>query len=199
MNTLYPVDPDERLVISDHAGKIVGTPLVKENGGGHLVSSIDLNNLNVSGHKRWFIADYSPLSGAEGVYVIYDTSDNGRFWQFCTLEANRITTEGNTFTITGPTGSTMRATVLYPSAPVSFKTGTRPRGSDAGPYKNNNFIHFQSHDGSHLVVLTVRKEGRPHPSVKATGTWGQNPRGLVTVGEFSVAINGEEISYTGSH
>ena len=128
------------------------------------------------------------------MYVICDTSDDGKFWQLCTLEPNRIATQANTFAITGPTGGSMKGTVLYPAKPT-FATGTRIRGSDAGKFKNNNFVHHQSEDGCHLVVLTVAKKGQPHPPVSATGTWGKTPNGTVVVGRFAVTIKGDEVSY----
>lgn len=194
MNTLYPGDPDGPVRTSGESGRILGTPLIKDDGGGHLVSAINTNNVGTRNHRRWFVADYSAASGAAAVYVICDTSDDGKFWQLCTLEPNRIATQANTFAITGPTGGSMKGTVLYPAKPT-FATGTRIRGSDAGKFKNNNFVHHQSEDGCHLVVLTVAKKGQPHPPVSATGTWGKTPNGTVVVGRFAVTIKGDEVSY----
>lgn len=195
MNTVYPVDPDSTLKTNDQSGKIVGKPIVLPDGGGSIVSHIAQNNVGATNHKRWFIADYSRLSGTEGVYVIYDTSDDGKFWQLCTLETQAISTRGNSFTIAGENGCVLEGTVLYPASPVTMKTGTRLRGSNAGTVKNNNFVHTQSPDGCHLVVLTLRKKGQSQPTVTATGTWGKAPKGTITVGKLSITIDGDTISY----
>jgi hypothetical protein len=188
------VDPDEKLTLNSNSGKVVGTPLTKPDGGGHVIAEIVANNVGAADQKRWFIADFGKASGAETVYVVCDTSDNGKFWQLCTYEANKITTEGNVFTITAENDSTMKGTVLYPAAP-RFKVGQRPRGSDFGSKKNNTFVHCQSDDGCYLVVLTCTKKGGAQPAVSATGTWGKSPNGTVKVGGFSVTLKGDEISY----
>ncbi|MBC8038937.1 MAG: hypothetical protein H7Y06_00160, partial [Opitutaceae bacterium] len=96
MNTVYPVDPDTKLVNSEQSGQLVGTPVILPDGGGHAVARIARNNVGTGNHRRWFAADHSKAAGAEAAYVIYDTSDDGRFWQFCTLDTQPITTEGNT-------------------------------------------------------------------------------------------------------
>jgi hypothetical protein len=195
MNTLYPNDPDGALKISGGSGHIVGEPVVNATGGGHIVSEIPMNNLGVSNHKRRFITDYSKASGTEGAFVICDSSDDGAFWQFCTLATNQITTDGNTFTITGATGNVLKGTVLYPPGPIAWKTGTRVRGSEIGTAKENNFVHFQSADGCYLLALTIAKKGAAQPAPTATGTWGKSPQGTVKIGKFQVAIDGDSITY----
>ncbi|MBC8039783.1 MAG: hypothetical protein H7Y06_04505, partial [Opitutaceae bacterium] len=194
MNTVYPVDPDTKLVNSEQSGQLVGTPVILPDGGGHAVARIAQNNIGTRNHQRWFVADHSKAAGAEAAYVIYDTSDDGRFWQFCTLDTHAITTEGNTFTVTSPSGDTLRGTVLYPDYPVKFTTGVRDRGSKAITSERNNFIHFSSEDGSFLVVLTLAKKGTAHPSVAAKGAWTKTPAGKVAVGRSIISISGDQIS-----
>jgi hypothetical protein len=193
MNTLYPVDPDSRLTVSGGSGRVLGQPLIKPDGGGHLVSRIDLSNLNVRNHQRWFIADHS--SGPVATYVIGDTSEDGRYWQLNTLATHTVTTSGNTFTLTHPNGDTLLGTVLHPPGPVTFSTGTRPRGSAAGDIQNNRFIHFQSEDGHHLVVLTLAKKASDHPSPTLSGSWDGSSPAKLTIGSFSVRIEGDQITY----
>lgn len=193
-NTLYPNDPDQGVRVNSNTGRLVGTPLLKDDGSGHVVASIGQNNVGVNAHKRWFAADYSAASGATAAYVIADTSANGAFWQLCTLEDNTIATQGNTFTVTAKTGAVMTGTVLYPKDGVTFKTGTRIRGSDFVTDKNR-FVHFQSPDGCYVVALTVSPKGRAAPRASASGTWGQSPDGTVTLGGWRVAIKGDAIAY----
>jgi len=190
MNTLYPSDPNGPMgKPSANSGAVVAHSAVNEQGSGWLVSSINLNNVGVKNHKRWFAADYSPASGTVGAYVVCDTSESGKVWQLCTLENHKITTEGNTFTITAPTGATMRGTVLYPPASaVQFQTGTRIRGSNIGEFKQNNYVHFGSDDGCYLVAMTVAAMGQPHPAVQAEGAWGKTPAGTVTIGGLKVGV-----------
>jgi eukaryotic-like serine/threonine-protein kinase len=66
------------------SGKIVGTPAAKPDGGGHVVAEIAANNVGTANQKRRFVADFGKASGADAVYVVCDTSDNGNFWQLCT-------------------------------------------------------------------------------------------------------------------
>ena len=191
-DTLYPADPDAGVKTSRHAGTLVGAPVVRSDGGGHVVATTDLNNVGVANHTRRFVAEFGEKTGADAAYVICDTSDNGAFWQMCSLEENAFTTEGNTFTLTARNGATMKGTVLYPAGDLHFKTGTRPRGSRFLT-DTNSFLHLQSQDGSYLIVLTVAKKGVAHPAVSATGTWGREPDGTVRIGDFSVAIQGTSV------
>jgi hypothetical protein len=160
MNTLYPVDPANELTISGNSGELVGVPQLFDGGGGSVSLHIDRNNVDTLDHTRRFLADYSPASGADAVYVISDTSDNGNWWQFCQVDLDpavqAITVDGNTFTVTNPNGTFLTGTVLYPASNLRWETGTRIRGSDYGyygvRYNTNEFVHFQSDDGDYLVV-----------------------------------------------
>ncbi|MEI7766540.1 MAG: hypothetical protein WCJ97_03780 [Phycisphaerae bacterium] len=190
-NTLYPVDPDARLTDNANRGKYVGKPVLNADGGGGVVMNIAQNNVGTANHTRRFFADFSQ-SGANAAFVISDTSDDGKFWQMATLETNKITTDKNSFTITTATGHTLKGTVLYP-ATTTFNVGTRLRGSDVGPIKNNNFVTCTSPDGDYLIVLTMAEKGKSHPVPTATGTWSDKPDGTVTVGKLKVTVKGDEI------
>jgi hypothetical protein len=196
MNTLYPYNPSiTNFPTSGASGAIVGAPQAFEDGSGHIVASISSNNLGAVGHRRRFIADYSPRTGAEAAYILSDTSTNGVFWQLCTHELNTITTAGNSFTVTGPDGATMKGTVIHP-ATADFIVGKRIRGSNFDIHDENNFVLAQSADGDYLVVLTVARAGQPHPVVQATGTWnGAAPNGRIIIGNFIADINGDAIVY----
>ncbi len=186
----HPGDPDARIRTSGRTGKIMGTPVIKSDGSGSVVAGISLSNVGVLNHTRRFIADFGGATGADATYVICDTSDNGVFWQMCSLEENTFTTQGNTFMVSARNGATMKGTVLYPAGDLKFATGTRPRGSRFLTH-SNRFIHLQSADGSFLVVLTVVRKDRSHPSVSSGGVWGKSPDGMVKVGERVMAIKGD--------
>jgi hypothetical protein len=188
MNTLYPVDPDTQLATNANSGQVVGTPVINPDGSGHCVLSISENNVGTKNHTRRFLSSFD--TGADAAFLIDDTSDNGKFWQLATLSSNKITTSDNTFTITSPAGATLQGTVLYP-AKVEFKTGTRPRGSDAAGEKDNNFIHFSSDDGNYLVVLTVQASGKTAPTVSSNGTYNN---ATVQIGGKSFQVKGDDIS-----
>jgi hypothetical protein len=195
MNTLYPGDPDGPFKTNNEAGKIVDAPTLTPAGpaGGTVAARIGTNNLGVTNHTRRMLTTFDPAAGAAGAVVLADTSDDGKVWQMVTLAPNTITTGGNTFTVTSPEGHTLKGTVLYPKT-VTFKTGTRARGSKAADIDKNNFVHFSSDDGSYLVVLTLQPKGAAHPAVSATGTWGPAPSGTVTIGKFTATVDGDKIS-----
>jgi len=188
MNTLYPVDPDQPLATNGNPGRIMGTPVINADGSGHCTLSISQNNVGTKNHTRRFASSFD--TGANAAFIIGDTSQDGKFWQLVTLVTNKITTGNNTFTITSPNGDTMNGTVLYP-ANVAFKTGMRPRGSDAAGIKDNNFIHFCSDNGNYLVVLTLAARGKAQPAISNTGNFAN---GTVKVGSRSFQIKEDAIT-----
>ncbi len=205
MNTLYPTDPSGPVSISSESGKVVGTPLLLDDGSGHVVASISRNNVGATNHKRWFVADHSNKNaGVEAVYLIADTSADGFFWQINTLDEpdTTITTSGNHFTITGRDGSSMRGTVLYPTGDSVITTGIRERGSsfaypinnkqETGYGRRNRFVNVRG-PGDYVVVLTVAKSGQTHPTVsKAAGRVLNSP---VTVGGKTYTFEPETVRY----
>lgn len=201
MNTLYPVDPANELTISGDSGKLKGVPQLFPEGGGSVTLSIARNNVNTQNHTRRFLADYSDASGAEAVYVISDTSDDGYWWQLCQVDldpaVDAITTSGNTFMVTNPNGTSMKGTVLYPEGPLTWTTGTRIRGSDYGyygvRYGENEFVHLQSADGDYLVVMTVVDAGGTHPDVSSISGSEPNDQ-TVQIGGLLVTVDGDHIS-----
>ncbi len=194
MNTVYPTDPDARLDTNAGGGALVGAPVSNSDGGGHLVCASRANNVGTRGHKRWFLADYSAASGAEAVYVIADRSQNGRYWQLCTLAENAIKVGNNTFTITAPNGNQMQGTVLYPRSGQKISTGTRARGSAFTPAgrAKNAFVHVRSDDGAFLVILTCVKKGKPHPDIYGVRSWAHGMTSM-RIGGIRVLIDGDTI------
>ncbi|MEI7833901.1 MAG: hypothetical protein WCJ56_11985, partial [bacterium] len=195
-NTLYLTSPDNVKRINDNNALIIGKPVLNRDGSGNVVSFMVNNNVGVRDHKRRFCANFSDAIKAEGAFVISDTSINGTCWQMNTLDCNKIATDGNAFTITAPNGDVMKGTVLYPEKPIiTIGSGTRKsaytfNGNDC----QNKTIQIQSINGSYLVVLTVVKKGTESPKVSADGIWyGRIPGGTVTVGDWKVKIDKDEI------
>lgn len=206
MNTLYPGDPDGPLRTGSLRGRLVGQPVLHGDGGGAVTLAIQQNNLGVDNHVRRFAVGFPGTRGdvpshagtgqtdPAAVMVIVDTSDNGKVWQMVTLRPNAITTEANRFTITAPDGASLRGTVIHPPArAIGFKVGSRPRGSNAGDIRENNFLHFGSDDGCYVVVMTIAPPRGAHPNVTAEGTWAQTPRGVIRVGGWRFDVSQDAI------
>lgn len=202
MNTLYPVDPENELTISGNSGELLGVPQSFEDGGGSVSLHIDRNNVDTLNHTRRFLADYSEASGADAVYVISDTSDNGNWWQFCQVDLDSgvqaISVDGNSFTVTNPNGTLLTGTVIYPASNLRWKTGSRIRGSDYGyygvRYDTNEYVHFQSDDGDYLVVLTLNESGETPPVVTPVAGSGANDGRVLQIGDLTVTVDGDTIS-----
>lgn len=193
MNTIYPVNPDEPFTVNGDRGKIAAHELNKD-GSGWVAMTAAQNNVGTKNHTRRFYVTFDKSAGAAAAIVIVDSSENGRFFQHCAIATHPITTEGNAFTVTGPTKNTLRGTVVYP-ADSTLATGQRTRGSDVGDWKENNWVTASTNDGSTVVVLTLQKSGQPAPKIEATGEWaGSNPKGTLKIGGKTVKFDGEKFS-----
>lgn len=173
---LYPEDPAVLLDRSRQTGSLVGTPQILANGGGFVIARAAKNEVGTVNQKRWFVADYSKKSGTDALFVIGDQSNNGKFWRMGFCGAHDITVSGNTFTITGADGASMRGTVLYPND-VTITTGAERfqalvryhnqewygNGSD----RINKYVSFKG-NGDYLVALTLARAGQTHPVVTRT-------------------------------
>ena len=175
------------------------------NGDGYVILNMETTDTGVYNQTRRLLADYSGTPGAPGVFIISDTSDNGRYWRLNTPDFNTITTSTGEFTITAPTGEKLRGKVLWPLN-AAMRTGTFTRGN-AFAYKDvnwnstsrtysthNKWVDFQTSDGKVVIVLTVIPSGGTQPAVSATGT-GDNQ--VVTVGGRVYTIAGNAITVAG--
>lgn len=185
---------------------------IRSSGGGFVVGRAKpFSDVGTGDHTRRYIADYDAGTGAEAVFVVADTTSNGKFWRLNTPGSgkegiyNSITTEGNTFTIThAATGDRLVGTVLYPAKP-EFRTGDFPRGSPmsapvgdkAVEVTHNHWIdvaHPDGGDGNFLVVLTLLRKDAPVPSISLKGT---PESGTVTVGARTYRIEGNRVEVEG--
>lgn len=199
-NTLYAINPGTTspTTVSSAVSTVLttsSTPVFNADGSGAIVSRATTTTLNVKNHTRRWLADFGTTSGASGVFVSADTSDDGKWWQYCTVDGVcTIATSGNTFTVTGPRGS-LRATVVYPAG-ATFTIGTLGRGSDyffnGVRHSTNRWINYQSADGDHLVVMTVVPTGGTHPTVTSVAGSGVTDR-TVAIGGLQVQVAGDDI------
>ncbi len=193
MNTLYPLDPDQPFRTNGDRGQIVGHAINKD-GSGWVTMSAPQNNVGTKNHVRRFYVTFDKSTGAQCAIVIVDTSDNGTHFQHCAIQTHPITTDKNTFTITGPTENTLVGTVVFPAG-TTLSTGTRMRGSDAGEWTDNNFVTATAEGGNIVTVLTLQQKGTPPPKVEAKGDWsGKDPKGTITIGKKTIKLTGDKFA-----
>lgn len=205
MNTVYPNEPLQVKIGSagcttcstnGNSGQLIGNPLLKPDGSGHVISRMDANNVWALNHKRWFVADYDSLKTlSNALYIVADSSQNGKYWQLITAVENTVTFNQDTFLITAPNGTTMRGLVVYADGqtPV-FKTGITPRGSNYGDATNSKFITVLRNNAKFIVVLTVADAGKSHPVVQLTnGSFLLNS--VITVSGHSYKLINDNVLY----
>jgi hypothetical protein len=135
------------------------------------------SSTGVQAHTRCFSADYSGESGAAAVFVVADSSQNGRVWRLNTPEFNTIKTDKSGFTITTPDGATLRGHVLREKQPLTLRTGQVTYGGETvrlnpgigyrgKSYKHTKWVDVET-DGEITVVLTLQPKGQKHPRVEA--------------------------------
>lgn len=150
--------------------KIEGTLVdyhFEKDGGGYAIGTGSC--LGVSDHQRKFTVDYSEKQGSSAVFVVEDTSENGRTWRLNTPEFNVVEPLSNGFLIKAPNGSSLKATVVGTNN-VSVTIGkVRYRGSTithntfyGKKYSHNKTIDITC-DGNIKVVMTLQPKGVPHP------------------------------------
>lgn len=201
--TVFAGDPDSA-VFQGQVHEWLDSDL-RDSGGGFIVGRArPFSDVGTKDHTRRYLVDYDPGTGAEAVFVVADTTENGKFWRLNTPgfgregPYNHITTNGSTFAITNAfTGDRLEGTVLYPASPV-FRTGDFQRGSamsapvgeKALEVTHNYWIdisHPGESDGGFLVVLSLLRKGATAPSMSLQGT---PASGTVTVGSRSYRIDG---------
>jgi len=212
--TVYPENPDSVTTWNRNTGSVMGTPLIKPDGGGHVIAFMTESNLGTTNHKRWLITDFeSAATGADTTLIVADSSDNGLYWQLPTFLKNSISTSGNTFTITGTNGATLRGTILHPGGTPQITVGTKQRGSHYGlenggtlvtedPVTNpriqeNRYLYIEgSGDGDFLVVMTLVDAGQSHPAVSHLS--GTVADATVQVGSRTYALQSDDVLYDGA-
>jgi hypothetical protein len=177
-----------------------------------VIAGMAENNVGTFSHKRWFITDFdSAGTGANATIIVADTSANGLYWQLPTFLHNSIITSGNTFTVTGTAGATLKGTILHPGGTPTITIGTKARGSHYGlenggtlatedPVTNprieeNRYLHIQGNgDGDFLVVLTLVDSAGSHPVVSHVS--GGVADAVVQVGNKNYALQTDDVLYS---
>jgi hypothetical protein len=211
--TVYPSLPGPGTVNNRELGTLTGSPLVKPDGGGHAIASMPLSSVGTVNHKRWFVVDYDKAAtGADATIIVADSSTNGLYWQLPTFLNNAISHSGNTFTVTGTNGATMRGSIIHPGGNPAVTVGTRARGdgytlSNGGtlatenPSTNpritqNRYLLIQGNgDGDFLVVMTLQAAGA-HPDVSRLS--GAVADAVVQVGTRQYALQENTVHYDGA-
>lgn len=166
--TVFPVDPAQ----ASYANS-VGTTVANEffdDGSGWVI--VDGTNVGTLNHRRRFVADYSNQTGAEAVYIVADTSDNGQYWRLNTGAMNSVQPDDLGFVITSPDGHTMHGVVLKGDV-QTMRTGETVRGykiAYEGERYDNRWVDMQSDDGTFLVVMLMIEDGGVVPQVRALET-----------------------------
>jgi hypothetical protein len=138
-------------------------------------SAIGLGScMGVRHHKRKFEADYSGQEGAKAVFIVTDSSENGRTWRMNTPELNEVQILENGFLLTAPNGSTLRAIVTgqshaevevgkvrYGGSTVEHNSGI---GFGGSYYGYNKTIDIAC-DGNITVVMTLQPKEVKHPRI----------------------------------
>jgi hypothetical protein len=138
-------------------------------------SAIGLGScMGVKNHKRKFVADYSGQAGAKAVFIVIDSSTNGRTWRLNTPEFNDVEILENGFLLTAPNGSTLKAVVPEQQDVVVHVGKVRYGGSTI---ENNSGIGFGGNyygynktidiacNGNITVVMTMQPKGVKHPRI----------------------------------
>ncbi|MEM8969116.1 MAG: hypothetical protein AAGE93_22050 [Bacteroidota bacterium] len=164
-------------------GKLHEYGFFNDGTGGYVVGSGSA--VGTREHRRRFYVDFDhPLT--KGVFVVQDSSTNGRRWRINTPEFNKFTEAEDGFTLTAPNGSSLKFTVLNKDKSIKLDTGKVPYG---GKTKQHNFgIVYQGQgypfsryvdvfcDLNITVVMTLQPANETHPEVRIEN-------GTIRVGE----------------
>ncbi len=209
--SVFPSDPEEKATPPPGLVPAVVDAFLRRNGDGYVVMKMAMSDTGVSDHTRRIVADYSGESGAPALVLVSDSSEDGQFWRMNTPDFNTITTGPNSFTITGPQGQRLDATILWPASGVTPRTGTFERGSPfafadinydpaaagngmAGYGTQNKWVDFESPDGKFLVAITVVPADAQAPKVTSKG---EGVSQTVEVGKRVIVLGGNQISVDG--
>ncbi|OPZ03451.1 MAG: hypothetical protein BWZ11_00059 [Bacteroidetes bacterium ADurb.BinA395] len=205
MNTVYPNEPLQAKIGSvgctscspnGNSGQLIGNPLLKPDGSGHVIARMDANNVWALNHKRWFVADYDSLkTQSKALYIVADSSQNGKYWQMITAVENTVTFNQDSFLITAPNGSSMRGVVLYADGQTpAFKTGTSVRGSAFGTATDSKFITVLRNNAKFIIVLTIVDAGKKHPFIQlSNGAFLQHS--VVSVNGHTYKLEADNVLY----
>ncbi len=187
--TVLRYDPEEQVPKDNSNGKVIDYEFFADGSG---YSVIEGSSTLLPYHRRLFINDYSGLSGSPGVFVISDSTVEGKYWRLNTLKVNSIEFSDSSFLLESPNGSKMFGKI-FKGDPETLRQGEFKRGSgytwNGQSYENNKWLDFQSEDGEYLVVLALLEKDSPVPDIKYQLRGGKE---IIFAGERVIEIeNGE--------
>jgi hypothetical protein len=131
--------------------------------------------MGVANHVRTFQVDYSKKTGAEAVFIITDSSDNGKIWRMNTPEFNELRINPDGFTLVSPDGAELKANVFTDAAPLKVTStkvhyGGNTKDHNRGiAYRGKSYARTNAIDcntnGNITVVMTLQPKGKEHPKV----------------------------------
>ncbi len=209
--SLFPRDPEEAGTPPPGLVPSVKDSFLRKRGDGYVLMSMELSDTGVTGHSRAFACDFSGRSGAPALFIVSDTSEDGRFWRLNTPDFNTIETAENQFTVIAPEGQRLHARILHPASGVQPRTGGFQRGSPY-PYRTigltddpeafgtaayttqNCWVDFESGDGRFLVAMVLLPKDAPVPEVSARNAGGLTQ---ISVGGQTITVGADTISVEG--
>ncbi len=161
----------------DQKGKNVESKLIEyvfeQDGSGSVIGAGSC--MGVKNHTRKFAADYSGKAGAKAVFIISDSSENGKTWRLNTPEFNEVKILKNGFLLTTPNGSTLKGIVAGKQV-VEVKVGKVRYGGSTqdhnpgigfgGKYYSYNKTIDIACDGNITVIMTMQPKGDKHPNME---------------------------------
>lgn len=147
----------------------------------------------VNEHQRFFTARYDQeMTGVEAVFVLADISENGRIWRLSTPDFNQVEVLPDGFLITGPSGASLKATVLQHQQ-VEVKLGKARYGGSVMRHNTGVCYHGDCEEyvktidvlcqGDIQVVMTLTRVDQVHPVVSLDLTDSH-----VLVGDMEISI-----------
>jgi len=118
--SLFPIKPSENQLNTKTEGKLL-LHCFENDGSGFAIASGSC--MGVENQQRFFQVDYSKQTGVPAVFIVADSSTNGKVWRINTLESNEIKIYDDGFLLTAENGNTLRATVYNYSKTLKIDTG----------------------------------------------------------------------------
>lgn len=131
--------------------------------------------MRVTNHVRSFQADYSKKSGAEAVFIITDSSDNGKVWRMNSPEFNELRINPDGFTLISPDGAELKAVVFTDTNQLKVTSKKVHYGGNTKDHNRGIAFRGKSYawtnaidcttNGNITVVMTLQPKGKEHPKV----------------------------------
>lgn len=131
--------------------------------------------MGVANHVRTFQADYSKKTGADAVFIITDSSENGKIWRMNSPEFNELRINPDGFTLVSPDGAELKATVFTDAQKLEVTSSKVYYGGNTKDHNRGIAFRGKSYawtnaidcntNGNITVVMTLQPKGKEHPKV----------------------------------